>query len=49
MATLSPPFWLLMPHAAVTEFAKLRPDLELRIAADGLLDFQLAAARIDKK
>ena len=38
-----------MPHTAVTEFAALRPDLEMRVAVDGLLEFQLAAARIDKK
>lgn len=49
MAALSPPAWLLMPHTAVTEFAALRPDLEMRVAVDGLLEFQLAAARIDKK
>jgi 4-amino-4-deoxy-L-arabinose transferase-like glycosyltransferase len=49
MATLSPPAWLLMPHSAVTEFTQLRPDLETRIAVDGLLEFQLTAARIDKK
>jgi len=44
MATLSPPAWLLMPHSAVMEFARLRPDLDVRIAVDGLLKFQLAAA-----
>lgn len=49
MATLSPPAWLLMPHSAVSEFARLRPDLDVRIAVDGLLEFQLTAARIDKK
>lgn len=49
MATLGPPAWLLMPHSAVMEFARLRPDLDVRIAVDGLLEFQLAAARIDKK
>jgi hypothetical protein len=49
MAALDPPAWLLMPHAAVSEFAKLRPDLNVRIAKDGLTEHQFTAARIEKK
>ena len=49
MATLTPPAWLLMPHPAVADFARLRPDLDVRIAVDGLTEAQLTAARIDKK
>jgi 4-amino-4-deoxy-L-arabinose transferase-like glycosyltransferase len=49
MAALDPPAWLLMPHAAVVEFAKLRPDLNVRIVKDALTEHQLAAARIEKK
>jgi hypothetical protein len=49
MAKLDPPVWLLMPRPAVTEFAALRPDLDARIAVEGLTEFQFAAARIEKK
>ena len=49
MAALDPPAWLLMPHAAVAEFAKLRPDLNVRIVKDGLTEHQFTAARIEKK
>ena len=49
MAALDPPAWLLMPHAAVSEFAKLRPDLNVRIVKDRLTEHQFAAARIEKK
>jgi 4-amino-4-deoxy-L-arabinose transferase-like glycosyltransferase len=49
MGALTPPVWLLMPHPAVGEFAGLRPDLDVRIAVDGLTEAQLAAARIDRK
>jgi 4-amino-4-deoxy-L-arabinose transferase-like glycosyltransferase len=49
MAALTPPAWLLMPHSAVEEFRKLRPDLEVRIVKDGLTDQGLTATRIDKK
>jgi 4-amino-4-deoxy-L-arabinose transferase-like glycosyltransferase len=49
MAALSPPAWLLMPHDAVAEFAKLRPDLDVRIVKDGLTEQQLTATRIDRK
>jgi hypothetical protein len=49
MAALDPPAWLLMPHAAVVQFATMRPDLNVRIVKDGLTEHQLAAARIEKK
>ena len=49
MAALNPPAWLLMPHSAVAEFGKLRPDLDVRIVKDGLTDHDLTATRIDKK
>jgi hypothetical protein len=49
MAALTPPAWLLMPHSAVEEFRKLRPDLDVRIVKDGLTDQGLTATRIDKK
>jgi 4-amino-4-deoxy-L-arabinose transferase-like glycosyltransferase len=49
MAALTPPAWLLMPYPAVLDFKQLRPDLELRIAVDGLTEAQMTAARIDKK
>jgi hypothetical protein len=49
MAALDPPAWLLMPHAAVVEFGKLRPDLDVQIVKDGLTEHQLAAARIEKR
>ena len=49
MAALDPPAWLLMPHAAVAEFAKLRPDLNVRTVKDGLTEHQFTAARIEKK
>jgi 4-amino-4-deoxy-L-arabinose transferase-like glycosyltransferase len=49
MAALEPPAWLLMPHPAVAEFAKLRPDLNVRIVKDGLTQYQFAAARIERK
>ncbi len=49
MAALSPPAWVLMPHPAVTELAKMRPDLNLRIAVDSLTEFQMTAARLENK
>ena len=49
MAALNPPAWLLMPHAAVAEFAQLRPDLNVRIVKDALTEHQLTATRIEKK
>jgi hypothetical protein len=49
MAALTPPVWLLMPRPAVSDFAQLRPDLELRIAVDGLTEAQITAARLNKK
>jgi 4-amino-4-deoxy-L-arabinose transferase-like glycosyltransferase len=49
MAALTPPAWLLMPHASVSDFAALRPDLDVRIAVDALTEAQLTATRIDKK
>jgi 4-amino-4-deoxy-L-arabinose transferase-like glycosyltransferase len=49
MAALTPPAWLLMPRPAVSDFARLRPDLELRIAVDGLTEAQITAARLNKK
>ena len=49
MATLTPPAWLLMPGPSITQFAELRPDLDVRIPVKGLLEFQLAAARIERK
>ena len=36
-----PPVWLLIPNSAVTEFARLRPDLDVRIVVDGLLSANL--------
>jgi hypothetical protein len=38
-----------MPYPAVLDFKQQRPDLELRIAVDGLTEAQMTAARIDKK
>jgi hypothetical protein len=49
MAALTPPAWLLMPHAAVADFKKLRPDLDVRIVKDALTEQQLTATRIEKK
>jgi hypothetical protein len=49
MAALDPPAWLLMPHEAVSEFTKLRPDLNVRIVKDALTEHQFTAARIEKK
>ena len=45
VAALTPPAWLLMPRAAVAEFAQLRPDLDVRIVKDGLTEQQLTATR----
>ncbi len=49
MAALDPPAWLLMPHTSVAEFAKMRPDLNVRIVKDGLTEYQFAAARLERK
>lgn len=49
MAALTPPAWLLMPRAAVAEFAALRPDLTVQIVKDGLTEQQITATRIDTK
>jgi 4-amino-4-deoxy-L-arabinose transferase-like glycosyltransferase len=49
MAALDAPAWLLMPHTSVEEFAKLRPDLNVRIVKDGLTQYHFAAARIERK
>jgi hypothetical protein len=38
-----------MPHTAIVEFAKLRPDLNVRIVKDGLTDYQFAAVRLERK
>jgi 4-amino-4-deoxy-L-arabinose transferase-like glycosyltransferase len=49
MAALAPPDWLLVPRPAVAEFGKLRPDLDARIAVDGLTEAQLTATRVERK
>ena len=49
MAALTPPAWLLMPYSAVEEFARLRPDLNVRVIKSGLTEHQLTATRIDNK
>jgi 4-amino-4-deoxy-L-arabinose transferase-like glycosyltransferase len=49
MAALTPPMWLLMPDTAVAEFAKLRPDRDVRIVLHGLTDQRLAAAYVTVK
>ena len=49
LAAVTPPAWLLIPHAAVAEFARLRPDLDVRVVVDGLTEAQLTATRIDKR
>jgi 4-amino-4-deoxy-L-arabinose transferase-like glycosyltransferase len=49
MAKLEPPAWLLMPHASIAEFTRLRPDLNARIMKDGLTDYQFAAVRLERK
>jgi hypothetical protein len=49
IAALTPPAWLLIPHVAVPAFAKLRPDVDIRIVLDSLTEARLTATRIDKK
>jgi 4-amino-4-deoxy-L-arabinose transferase-like glycosyltransferase len=49
LAALTPPAWLLIPHPAVAEFARLRPDLDVRIMVDSLTEAQLTATRVDKR
>jgi 4-amino-4-deoxy-L-arabinose transferase-like glycosyltransferase len=49
LAALSPPIWLLIPHPTVAEFTRLRSDLDVRIAVDGLTEAQIAAARVEQK
>lgn len=49
LAALTPPAWLLIPRPAVTEFTRLRPDLDVRIVVGPLTEAQLTATRIDKR
>lgn len=49
MAAQTPPLWLLIPEPAVTDFAKLRPDLDTRVVVDGLTEAKITATRVDKK
>ncbi len=49
MASLTTPAWLLMPRPAVSDFAQLRPDLNVRVVLDGMTEAQLTATRIDQK
>ena len=49
MAGLTPPVWLLIPNPAVADFAKLRPDLNVRIVVDGLTEANITATRVDEK
>lgn len=49
LAALTPPAWLLVPRPAVSDFAQLRPDLDVRIVVDSLTEAQLTAARVDKR
>jgi hypothetical protein len=46
---VNPPAWLLIPRSEVTPFARLRPDLDVRLVAETGSGPQLAAVRIDKK
>lgn len=45
-ASLTPPAWLIIPHSQVSEFAQLRPDLNVRVAVETT---DLTATRVDKK
>ena len=49
LAALKPPAWLLIPAPVVTEFAQLRPDLQVHIAVGPLTEAQLTATRIEAK
>jgi hypothetical protein len=49
MAALAAPGWLLVPLPAVTDFAKLRPDLAVRVVVGPVTEAQLTATRIDNK
>jgi hypothetical protein len=43
------PAWLLIPRSTVTAFARLRPDLDLRVAVETTSGPQLAAVHVDKR
>jgi len=45
-ASLTPPAWLIIPHSLVSEFAQLRPDLNVTVAVETT---DLTATRVDKK
>jgi 4-amino-4-deoxy-L-arabinose transferase-like glycosyltransferase len=47
--SVKPPAWLLIPHSDVAPFARLRPDLDVRLVVETGSGPQLAAVRIDKK
>jgi hypothetical protein len=49
LAALTPPAWLLIPAPVVAEFAQLRSDLQVHIAAGPLTEAQLTATRIEAK
>jgi 4-amino-4-deoxy-L-arabinose transferase-like glycosyltransferase len=49
LAALTPPAWLLIPAPDVADFARLRPDLNVRVVAGPLTEWQLTATRIDNK
>jgi len=49
LAALTPPAWLLIPVPYVAEFASLRPDLNVKVVAGPLTEWELTATRIDKK
>ena len=47
--SVNPPAWLLIPRSEITPFARLRPDLDVRLVAETDSGPQLAAVRINKK
>ena len=47
--SVSAPAWLFIPRSTVTAFARLRPDLDLRVAVETASGPQLAAVHVDKR
>jgi 4-amino-4-deoxy-L-arabinose transferase-like glycosyltransferase len=49
LQSLDPPAWLLIPRSAAPAVARLRPDLEVRLAVETESGPRLAAMRVEKK
>lgn len=49
IASLTPPAWLVIPQSMVSEVARLRPDLDVRIELGTSSGSKLTAVRLDEK